>query len=218
MILNTYLNEAKIFIKNLTEWILLLLIFTVFFFTFGLREVVVFGKLLLLPLPTLQSGATFAVELFNYMTTDLIPEGVTLIVTNPLTAFIAQVKIALLLSFAFTLPFLLYRLVRYFSPALYREEKKSVLKVVLPSGLLFIFGSLFAYLVLIPPTFSILYSYTETIGAAPLFTVNEFVSLVLALVIATGIMFLLPVFMALLSRFGLVSRYFWRENCSISTS
>ncbi|MFC1734074.1 twin-arginine translocase subunit TatC [candidate division KSB1 bacterium] len=210
--MGTYLNEAKIFIKNLIEWIILLLIFTIFFFTFGLQEVTVFGKTFLFTLPTLQSGATFATQLFNYMTTDLIPSGVTLIVTNPLTAFIAQVKIALLLSFAFTLPFLLFRLMRYFSPALYKKEKISMLKVALPSALLFILGSLFAYLVLIPPTFSILYSYTDTIGAAPFFTVNEFVSLVLALVMATGIMFLLPVFMTLLSRFGLVPRDFWREN------
>ena len=207
-----YLNEVKIFVKSIIQWILLLLIFTIFFFTFGLKEVTVFGKTFLFALPTLQAGSSFSVGIFNYMTADLIPSGVTLIVTNPLTAFIAQAKIALLLSFIFTLPFLIYKLLMYFSPALYKQEKMSVLKIAFPSAFLFILGSLFAYFVIIPPTFSILYSYTSSIGATPYFTVNEFVSLVLALVIATGVMFLLPIFMILLSYFGIISRNFWSEN------
>lgn len=167
------------------------------------------GKTLVLPLPV---SASFATQLFNYMTTDLIPEGVTLIVTNPLTAFIAQIKIALLLAFIFTLPFLLYRLIQYFSPALYMKEKVSVLKVALPSALLFTLGVAFSYLVLIPPTFTLLYAYTDNISAVPFFTVNEFIGIVLALVFATGIMFLLPVSMVLLSRLGLVPPNFWRAQ------
>ena len=207
--LSQYLNEIKIFVQSLVHWILLLLAFTIFFFSFGLKEVMIMGKSLTLPLPT---SASFATELFNYMTTDLIPEGVTLIVTNPLAAFIAQIKIALLLAFIFTLPFLLYKLIQYFSPALYMNEKLSVLKVAVPSALLFALGAVFSYLVLIPPTFSLLYAYTDSIGATPFFTVNEFIGIVLALIFATGIMFLLPVSMALLSRFGILPQGFWQAQ------
>jgi sec-independent protein translocase protein TatC len=209
MILNTYLNEAKLFIRNFTEWAILLLIFTAFFFSFGLKEIVVLGKSLVLPLPV---GISFSAQFFNYMTSDLIPQGVTLIVTNPLAAFIAQIKIALLLSFMFTLPFFLYRLIQYFSPALYLKEKFTILKVAVPSAFLFALGAIFSYFILIPPTFSLLYVYTESIGATPLFTVNEFIGIVLALIFATGIMFLLPVVMTLLSRFGIIKPVFWKEN------
>lgn len=209
MVSHSYIEEIKIFTRNLTEWLLLLFAFTLFFFSFGIKQATVMGKNILFPFPT---ESSFAAQFFNYMTTDLIPQGVTLIVTNPLSAFVVQIKIALLLAFIFTLPFLLYRLIQYFSPALFTSEKMSVLKVALPSAVLFALGSIFAYLGLIPPTFAILYSYTDSIGATPFFTVNEFVSLVLGLMFATGIMFLLPVCMALLSRFGIVPPSFWREQ------
>lgn len=209
MIHNSHFGEAKLFIRNFTEWFLLLLIFSVFFFTFGLHEVVLLGHHLLLPLPTTPS---FAAQFFNQMVADLVPHGVSLVVTNPLTAFIAQMKIALLLAFIFTLPVFLFRIMRYLSPALHAHERKRILAFTIPTALLFAFGGLFAYLVIIPPTFTILYSYTDVIGATPFFTVGEFVGLVLSLMFATGILFLLPVGMILLTRLGIVSPQFWRSQ------
>jgi len=87
MILNSYLSEAKILIRSFTEWVILLLVFVVFFFSFGLRDIMIFGTSVTLLVP---SDVSFATQFFNYMTTDLIPEGVTLIVTNPLAAFIKE--------------------------------------------------------------------------------------------------------------------------------
>jgi len=92
------------------------------------------------------------------------------------------------------------------------KEKISIIKVVVPSAILFILGTIFSYFVLIPPTFSILYSYTEGINASPFFTVNEFIGLVVSLLFATGLMFLLPVCMILLTRFGIVSPHIWQEQ------
>jgi len=209
MFFTPYLKELQLLIRNFTEWAILLIIFIIFFFSFGLKEVLIFGKIFSFPLPMTPS---FATQLFNYMTTDLMPEGVTLIVTNPLAAFVAQIKIALLLAFIFTLPFFLYRLIQYFAPALYIQERRSVLKVAVPSSLLFALGAAFSYFVIIPPTFSLLYTYTENISAIPYFAVGEFVSIVLALIFATGLMFLLPVVMILLSRFGIVKPYFWQTQ------
>jgi len=204
-----YLNEIRLFIRHFAEWGFLLIMFTIFFFTFGLKEVTFIGKTFLFPLP---SRLSFAAEFFNHITTALVPSGVTLIVTNPLTAFIAQVKIALLMAFLLTLPFLLYKLIAYFFSALYTSEKKAILAVAIPSALLFALGSLFSYFVLIPPTFDILYSYTGLIDAAAFFAVNEFVNLALALMLAVGVMFLLPVGMTLLTVLGVISNNFWKEQ------
>lgn len=207
MIFSSYLNELRLFIRNFTEWMLLLLTFTIFFFSFGMKEIIVFGKTFMFPLPT---DPSFATVLFNYMTADLIPNNVTLIVTNPFTAFVVQIKVAFLLAFIFTLPVFLYRLIQYFSPALYVRERLSILKVVIPSAILFALGVVFSYFVIIPPTFSLLYKYTGGIGATPFFTASEFIGTVLALAFATGIMFLLPICMVLLSKFGVVPYNFWR--------
>ncbi|MCW9054564.1 MAG: twin-arginine translocase subunit TatC [Candidatus Pacebacteria bacterium] len=207
--LSTYFDEARLFFRNFTEWFLLLLIFTIFFFLFGLKEVVFFERVFMLPLPT---NPSFAADFFNQMVVDLVPHEVLLVVTGPLAAFIAQIKIALLLAFVFTLPVFLYRFVHYLSPALRGREKRTIFAVAFLSALLFALGGLFSYLVLIPPTFDILYVYTGAIDAAPFFTVNEFVGLVLSFVLATGILFLLPVVQVLLTRLGIVSPQFWRQQ------
>lgn len=204
-----FLNEFKEFIKSILSWLYFLLGFSFFFSLFGLKEVEMLGKNLFLPLPTLYS---FSGQVFKKVQQDLLPAGVQLIVTNPLSAFLAQVLVSLLLAFVLTFPFLLYKMIKYFSPALFEKEKKVAMKVLLPSAFLFLSGCLFAYFLLIPSTFKVLYSFAAIIGAVPFFSVNEFIALVFGMMIAAGIIFLLPIFMALLSSLGLVESGFWKNN------
>jgi sec-independent protein translocase protein TatC len=62
---------------------------------------------------------------------------------------------------------------------------------------------------LIPATFKILYPFATNIGATPFFSLEEFMSSVFSLMVITGIMFLLPIFMVLLSFLGIVKPDFW---------
>ena len=206
---NELLNELKEFIKSILSWIYLLFAFAFFFFLFGLKEVELFGRNLFLPLPTLHS---FSAQFFGKIQTDLLPAGVQLIVTNPLSAFSAQIITSLLLGFVLTFPFFLYKTMRYLYPALLGKEKKIILRILTPSVILFFAGSLFAYFFLIPSTFRILYSYTAVIGAIPFFSVQEFITLVFGMVIVGGIISLLPVFMVLLSFSGVIEPDFWKNN------
>ena len=203
------LKEFKEFWKTILSWLYFLLAFSVFFFAFGLKEIEVLGRNFLFPLPTLQS---FSSQFFALIQRDLLPTGVQLIVTNPLSAFSAQIIISLSLAFFFTSPLFLYKVIRYLSPALYQNEKKAVFKTLIPSIVLFIIGCLFAYFLLIPPTFKILYSYTGAIGALPFFSVSEFIALVFGFTLAVGMMFLLPIFMVLLTNLGLIEANFWKNN------
>ena len=203
------LHEAKLLIKSILSWVYLLVGFVFFFFAFGLKEVAVFGKAFILPMPTLNS---FAGSAISTMRENLLPEGVELIVTNPLSAFLAQILVALLMAFILTFPFLLYKAIGYLSPALLAKEKKAVLLAVFPSALLFFSGCAFAYFFIIPATFKFLYPYTVSIGAIPFFSVNEFVAMTFGIMVAVGVMFLLPIFMALLNFSGIVGPRFWRDN------
>ena len=183
---------------------------TIFFFGFGLKQIEVLGKGLFLPVPTIYS---FSAQFFKYLKQSLLPSQVEIVVLNPLNAFLAQIMIALSLAFILTFPILLYRLIKFISPALYKKEKKAVSKVVIFSVILFISGCLFSYFILIPSTFKILYSFATVLEASPLFTAYEFVNLTFVLAIAVGIMFQIPIFMVFLSRLGLVSSGFWKNNC-----
>ncbi len=205
----SFFKEFKEFIKSILSWIYLLIGFSFFFFAFGLKEIEILGKNIFLPLPTLQS---FSSQIFRKIQQDLLPNGVQLIVTNPLSAFLAQVLVSLLLAFIITLPFFLYKAMKYFLPALFEKEKKAVMRVLFPSVFLFFLGCLFAYFLLIPSTFKALYLFATIIGAIPFFSVNEFMSLVFGMMMVSGIIFLLPIFMILLNFLGIIKADFWKNN------
>lgn len=183
------LNEFNVIIKNIFPWIAVFFVFFLLFFSFGLSS-----------------------KFFVRIQHDLLPKEMQLIVTNPLNALLIQIEISLFLAFLISLPYLLYKIIAYLSPALYKHEKKTIIKALLPSALLFVSGALFAYFILIPSTFKIMNFYVFSAGALPFFEINEFVSMVIALTLATGFLFLLPMFMKILNALGIVDKSFWLKN------
>ncbi|MBI2108908.1 MAG: twin-arginine translocase subunit TatC [Parcubacteria group bacterium] len=202
-------GELKTMATELLKWLFLVLVSTIILFSIGIEKVNIGKYSIPLPVPEKHSAALY---FFETIRNDLMPEGVDLIVTNPASAFVSQILIAFLLSVIITVPYALYIFTRYFSPAFYISEKRAILKVLIPSAILFIGGSLFAYFFIIPPIFSFLYEYAALIGATSFFSVNEFIALVFSLVIVVGILFLLPVFMFLMNYMGIISEQFWREK------
>lgn len=203
------IKELKIFIKHILYWIFPFLGFSFFFFLFGFKKIVIFGNDYFLLLPTANS---FSVQAFNKIRQDLLPPGVQLLATNPMSAFASQILLSMLLSFLLTSPLLIYKIIMYLRPALLLPERKAVLWSLLPLVFLFFSGSAFSYFFLIPTTFEILYPYATSIGAAPFFAIDEFVYYVFGLMIAVGLMFLLPVFMVLLSSLGIIEAKFWKNK------
>lgn len=202
-------DELKALLKSILLWVYFFLGFLVFFFAFGPKKIQVLGNFLILPWPTINS---FSVKLFKVFKQNLLPSEVQVIVINPLNAFLAQIVIALSLAFIVTFPLLLYRIIKFLTPALYEREKKAVFKVLVPATLLFIGGCVFTYFILIPPTFKILYLFARNLGATPFFTAYEFVTLTLMMLLAVGIMFQIPIFMVMLTRLGFVDPRFWKKN------
>lgn len=209
----SFLQEANNLKGHLLSWALSFFGAIFILFSVGIEKTVMFGKELYVPI---FSQHSFTVIFFQAIKRNLVPDGVTLIATSPLSVFLAQVKIAIVGGFMMTLPFLLYKLSCYIAPALYAKERRVVWVLLVPSMLLFISGAVFAYFVLIPPTFAILYSFNTTLGVMPFFAIDEFISWTLTAMFATGILFLLPVFMYLLSRMAIIPPSFWHEQWRVS--
>ena len=188
-----FFKELRNFIKNILSWIYALVGFSFLFFIFPLHR-------------------PFSLLFFERIKYDLLPAGVQLIVTNPMSAFLSQMIISIALALIVISPFIAFGIVKYLSPALYQKEKAALLKSIIISTPLFIAGCVFSYFFIIPPTFKILYSFTAAMGATPFFTIGEFVSSVLGIILTIGAMFLLPVFMGVLSWMGIISPEFWRKN------
>lgn len=204
-----FLEELEIFIHSVLHWVYCFLGFSFFFFVFGLKEIVVFGKTYFVPLPTANS---FSVQIFNVIRHNVLPSNVQLIATNPMNAFASQVLFSLLLGLFITAPLLVYKIVVYLYPALLPREKRLVVWSLIPLILLFFSGSLFSYFFLIPTTFTVLYPFATVMGAASFFSLNEFIYYVFGLIVGVGMVFLLPLLMILLSYLRIIDAEFWRST------
>jgi sec-independent protein translocase protein TatC len=205
-----FIEELRVFLGFILKWLYFFLGLLLFVFIFGVKEFIVLNKSIFLPFPSYES---FTVIFFRKIVSDLVPEGIELLVTSPLEAFWAQLSVSFFLAFAITFPVLGYNLFKYLFPAFTRNEKLVVFKILFPSAVLFFLGCIFSYYFLIPATIEILYTYyVKTIGVVSFFALKEFIPFVLSLVLGVGIVFVLPVFMVLLTFLGLVSAEFWKEN------
>ena len=202
----TLLQELKIFVKHILHWVYYFVGFAFFFFVFGIHKAVVFGRTYLLPLP---SEDSVAVQVFNKIRIDVLPHNVRLIVTNPMSGFLSQMTVAVFLAFLATVPLFVYKITTYLIPALHPHEKKMLLWILWPTVLLFFSGCAFSYFFLVPATFSILYPFAATIGAATFFSLDEFIYYVFSLIFYVGLMFLMPLFMIALSAMRIVKAELW---------
>ncbi|MDO8503791.1 MAG: twin-arginine translocase subunit TatC [bacterium] len=205
----TLFEEARRFGKSMIGWLYVFAPLFIFFFAFGLKEVSLGGKTLLLPYPSMDS---IAAQVLKAMQRNLLGGETRLIVTSPMDAFSALAQTSFWFAFIVSLPILLYKLMSYISPALYLEEKRSTLFAILPSVVLFLAGNLFAYFLIIPSAIKILYQYAISLDAEPFITTNKFIGFVLGTMLFSGILFLTPVLMAVLTKIGAVPSLFWKEN------
>lgn len=145
--------------------------------------------------------------LFKIMTKplmDVMPKNSYMIYTSLPEAFFTYMKIAFFGSLFLTAPFTLYQIWKFISPGLYDRERKYVIPFVLTSTLLFVGGVVFAYFLALPPAFGFFVEFsTDTLR--PMFTMREYLSFALKLLLAFGVSFELPVFIFFMTKLGIVN-------------
>lgn len=149
----------------------------------------------------------FANELYEWFAKPLIsnlPQGGTMISTEPHGPFFIPFKFAFATAFALAIPLVLYQVWAFVAPGLYQNEKSIVLPLVVSSTLLFYFGILFAYYVVFPIIFKFFIGMAPE-GVAVMTDISAYMSFALKLFFAFGIAFEVPVATVLLARMGVVS-------------
>jgi sec-independent protein translocase protein TatC len=185
---------------------------TVFSFTFGFKEFVIEGVTIPLPFP--DPFENMANQALRRMEADLLPNYVNVIVTAPSQALIAQIYFALFLGILIGMPIIVREVSGFIGPALYPEERKRILRMVLPATFLFTLGALFSYIYITPFTIDFLYRYGLGVVQNTFITIDEFISFVLLFTIAFGLSFELPIIMWIVTATGVVDADFWRKNVS----
>lgn len=128
-----------------------------------------------------------------------------LVVLSPLDVFFAYLKIALVCGLFLACPFWLFETWAFVAPGLYAKEKRVVGPVIVSGSLLFVGGGLFAYFVMFPVMFDFLVNQMLPQTLAASFTVDNYLGLLTRLTLAFGVVFELPLALALLAMVGLVT-------------
>jgi sec-independent protein translocase protein TatC len=135
---------------------------------------------------------------------EVMPKNSYMIYTSLPEAFFTYMKVAFFASLFLTAPFTLYQIWKFISPGLYPREKKYVIPFVLTSTLLFVGGILFAYFLALPPAFGFFVEFSSE-SLRPMFTMREYLSFALKLLLAFGVSFQLPVFIFFMTKLGIVN-------------
>jgi len=113
-------------------------------------------------------------------------------------------------------PYILYEFWKFISPGLRANERSSSRGFILIASVLFFFGVLFGYYIITPLSINFLGSYQVSADVRNQFDLESYIGLVRTSVLASGIIFELPILMYILTRIGLVTPEGLRKYRKIS--
>jgi sec-independent protein translocase protein TatC len=151
----------------------------------------------------------FAAQIYDFLAIPLkrsLPPGIKLVFTNIMDPFTLYMKVAFLAGIFLTLPLTLYEVWKFIAPGLYRKEKKYVVPFMFCSVILFVLGAAFCYTIVLPAAFEFLIKLG--IKFTPMIKVDEYLDLTNMMILGFGLIFEMPVIVAFLSIFGLVTANF----------
>ncbi len=151
--------------------------------------------------------APFANTLYEVLASPLmsaLPEGNSMISTEPHGPFFVPFKFAFACAFALAVPYLLYQIWAFVAPGLYKHEQRLVIPLLVSSSGLFYLGIIFAYFVVFPLIFEF-FANTAPEGVAVMTDINAYLGFVIKLFFAFGVAFEVPVATVLMIYMGVAT-------------
>ncbi len=137
-------------------------------------------------------------------------EGKQLIVTHPADPFRLTLSVSIWLGVVLALPVILYQLWAFLSPALYSHEKRVVIPVFMFGTILFLSGIALSYFVILPITLRFLFSI-QAASLDMMISAREYFGFAIAMSLAMGAVFELPIVIIGLTAVGVVTPRFLQK-------
>jgi sec-independent protein translocase protein TatC len=145
-------------------------------------------------------------KLFSPTSADMLESmSVRLINTGLAQQFFLHVKISLALGFMLSLPYIIYLLFRFVSPALYSNERQHAMQLVLWGYIMFVLGILLSYFLVFPLTYRFLGMYQVSDVVENTVTIDSYIDTLMTMSLSMGIVFEIPVLCWILGRLGVIS-------------
>ena len=119
--------------------------------------------------------------------------------------FMVHLKTAFYAGVLVALPYIIYQLFRFVSPALYDNERKYATLLCFSGYLMFMLGTALNYLLIFPLTVKFLGTYQVSPDVANMLTLQSYMDTLLMMNLVIGIVFELPVVSWLLGKMGLIN-------------
>lgn len=129
-----------------------------------------------------------------------------MVVTTATETFTLFITVSLYAAIALSMPFLLWQIWGFISPALYKHERTYVTPFIVLSSISFVVGAAFAYYVLVPPALSYLLGLGEDFRL--MLRATDYFDFITIVILAMGIIFQMPAITYVLARIGIVSAGF----------
>ncbi|MGI8640137.1 MAG: twin-arginine translocase subunit TatC [Pyrinomonadaceae bacterium] len=126
-----------------------------------------------------------------------------MIVTTAGEPFTLLVTVSLYAAIAISIPFLLWQIWGFISPALYKHERSYVTPFIALSSISFVIGAAFAYYIIFPPAAKYLLGLGKDFRL--FLRASDYFDLITIIMLAMGVIFQMPAIAYVLSRIGLIS-------------
>lgn len=137
----------------------------------------------------------FAQTLYTLISEPLrryLPEGASMIATSVTSPFLAPFKLTMMVAVFISMPVLLHQAWGFVAPGLYRRERRIAVPLLVSSILLFYAGMAFAFFAVFPMMFGFFASVTPD-GVEMMTDIALYLDFILALFLAFGLAFEIPV-------------------------
>lgn len=125
--------------------------------------------------------------------------------------FNMHIAVSVLAGLILAFPYIFYEFWKFISPALYEKERRNARGAVFYTSFLFILGVLFGYYVISPLSVHFLGSYEVSKDVISNPTLRSYVQTVSSVVLASGVIFELPILTYFLTRIGLITPDFLKR-------
>ena len=129
---------------------------------------------------------------------------------RPFGQLFLYIQVAIIVGIVVSLPNLFYQLWQFIAPALKQREQKYIIWIVFFSTFCFLLGIAFAYFVMLPLTMK----FAAQFGTAEIaneFAIDEYMSIIISVMLAAGLVFELPMISFFLSKLGILTPKFMRK-------
>ena len=137
----------------------------------------------------------FAQKIYTYISAPLrkfLPEGATMIATNVTSPLMAPFKLTIMIALFLAMPLILHQVWGMVAPVVYRKERRTAICLMIASVSLFYGGMAFAFFLVFPMMFSFFASVTPD-GVEMMTDIGLYLDFILALFLAFGLAFQIPV-------------------------